>query len=235
MATITYSLTPVSTEFTGTDNQVFRANVQTNGTINAEEFALRLAKKTKLDPSFARYFLQAFAEELRSQILAGYRVHLGQISTGFAIKGAFKSEDDRFDPARHTLIATIRTLDPLNSALSEVQPDNIAVSLACTVNSLMDNVTKETNVITGTNEQHIQGTNLGVSADNADEGVWLEDGNGNIVATATISASDAQTITCSFPATEAGEYTLVVSCRNGNRETLAPAIGRLKVTVKAAA
>lgn len=99
----------------------------------------------------------------------------------------------------------------------------------------MDNVTKETNVITGTNEQHIQGVNIGVNTDNPDEGVWLEDDDGETACTATIISSDAQTVTCTFPAVEPGEYTLVLACRNGNRETLAPAIGRLKVTVKAAA
>ncbi len=231
---ITYSLTPVSTEFTG-GAKVFRANVKTNGTVSADEISARLATKTKQDKSLAKYFVQAIDEELAAQILAGNRVNLGQISTGFAIKGSFNSEDDKFDPGRHTLIATIRTLDPLHSALAEVQPDNIAVSLSCSVRSLMDNVTKETNVITGTNEQHIQGVNLGINADNADEGVWLRDEAGENVATATITASDAQTITCTFPAVEPGEYTLVVACRNGNRETLAPAVGKLKVTVRAAA
>ncbi len=233
MADITYSLTPVSSEFTG-GKTVFRANVKTNGTIDADTLAERLAAKTKQDKSLAKYFLQAVDEELAAQILAGNRVNLGQISTGFAIKGSFTSEDDRFDTRRHQLIATIRTLDPLHSALAGVEPDNITVGLTCTVYSLMDNVTKQTNVITGTNEQHIQGVNLGIDSDNADEGVWLEDAGGNIVATATVSASDAQTIACAFPAVEAGEYTLVVSCRNGNRVTLAPAVGRLKVTVMAA-
>ncbi len=167
---ITYSLTPVSPEFTG-GKTVFRANVKTNGTISADELAERLATKTKQDKSLAKYFLPAIDEELAAQILAGNRVNLGQLSTGFAIKGSFNSEDDRFDPERHTLVATIRTLDPLRSALSEVELDNIAVSLSCTVRSLMDAVTKETNVITGTNEQHIQGVNLGINVDNADEGV----------------------------------------------------------------
>jgi len=233
MADITYSLTPVSTEFTG-GKTVFRANVKTNGTIDADTLAERLAAKTKQDKSLAKYFLQAIDEELAAQILAGNRVNLGQLATGFAIRGSFNSEDDRFDPKRHSLVATIRTLDPLKSALSDVEPGNVAVSLECTVNSLMDNVTKQTNVITGTNEQHIQGVNLGIDSENADEGVWLEDAEGNIAATATVSASDAQTITCTFPAVEAGDYTLVVSCRNGNRTTLAPATAKLAVSVVAA-
>ena len=233
MADITYSLTPVSTEFTG-GAQVYRANVKTNGTVELEELAERLAEKTKQDKSLALYFLQAVDEELSKQILAGKRVNLGQLSTGFAIRGSFNSEDDRFDPKRHTLVATISTLDPLHSALADITPDNIAVGLACSVYSLMDSVTKELNVVTGTNEQHIQGVNLGIDPENEDEGVWLEDAEGARAATATVSASDAQTVTCTFPAVAQGEYTLVVSCRNGNRASLAPAVGKIKVMVKAA-
>ncbi len=233
MAEIIYSLTPVSPEFTG-GVQVYRANVRTNGTVDAEELARRLSVKTHQDKSLARYFVDSFIEELAQQMLAGNRVNLGQLATGFAIKGSFASADDRFDPKRHTLIATIKTLDPLRSALAEVTPENITVSLTCALYSLMDAVTKEFDVITGTNEQHIQGVNLGIDPENADEGVTLVDSEGNTVATATVTASDAQTITCTFPAVEAGEYTLVVSARNGNRTSLAPAVARRSVTVKAA-
>ncbi len=233
MADIIYSLTPVSTEFTG-GAQVYRANVKTNGTVSKEQLAKRLARKTKQDTSLARYFIEAIDEELAAQILAGNRVNLGQLATGFAIRGSFTSEDDRFDPARHTLVATIRTLDPLRGALDAITPENITVSLACSVYSLMDTVTKETNAITGTNPQHIQGVNLGIDTSNEDEGVTLVDAEGNVAATATVTASDAQTIECTFPAVEAGDYTLVVSARNGNRVSLAPATAKLNVTVKAA-
>ena len=72
--------------------------------------------------------------------------------------------------------------------------------------------------------------------ENIDEFVALTDDDGNVVATATVTASDVQTITCSFPTPpEPGTYTLVVSCRNGARTSLAPAVSKLKnVTVKAA-
>ncbi len=234
MNSIFYSLTPVSSEFTGGQN-VFRANVKTNGTIDAEAFARLLADKTKQDASLVRYFLAALDEELARQMLLGNRVNLGQLATNFAIRGSFRSEDDRFDPERHTLVATVRTLDPLKAALASIKPENICVSLDCSVFSLMDMVTKEVNTINGTNELHLQGVNLGISADNADEGVSLVNAAGESVADAQVTFSDAQTITCSFKAVEPGDYTLVVSARNGNRTTLAPAVAKVKVTVKSAA
>lgn len=235
MNKLMFSLTPVSEEFTGSAD-VYRASVITNGTIDQEQLATAIAERTKQDHSLAFYFILALNEELEKQIKAGYRVNLGQLSTGFAIRGSFTSEDDRFDPKRHTILPTIRALDPLKSALNEIGAENITVGLSCSVYASLDSVTHETNCITGSNEVHIQGVNLGIDTENPDEGVTLMNAAGETVASATVISSDTQLITCSFAMPPApGEYTLVVACRNGNRESLAPAIGKInRVTVKAA-
>lgn len=235
MDNITYSLTRVSDAIT--DKVVYRANVQTNGTIGRDELAERLAARTKQDVSLWKYYIDALSEELKTHLLAGYRINLGQLLTGFAIRGAFKSEDEAFDPDRHQLIATVRTLDPLKSAIAAVAPENIVRGLTCVVAAAMDAVTKRLSEITGTNRLLIQGQRLGISPDNPDEGVRLSDPEtGRTVATATVERSDDQTIDCFFaePPTP-GTYTLVVSCRNGERESLKPAVAKIKnFTVKAA-
>ena len=235
MDNIVFSLTRVSDAIT--DKTLYRASVQTNGTIGRDELAKRLAERTKQSASLWRYFLDALSDELAEQLLAGYRVNLGQLTTGFAIRGAFMSEDEAFDPARHQLVATVRTLDPLKGAMSAVRPENVTLGLTCSVAAVMDAVTKRLSEITGTNRVLIQGQKLGISPDNPDEGVWLSDPKtGDIVATATVERSDSQTIDCVFAEPpEPGVYTLVVSCRNGMRESLKPATAKVKnVAVKAA-
>ena len=114
--------------------------------------------------------------------------------------------------------------------MSAEVPENVTDGLKCTLSSAMDSVTKRSSEITGTNRLLIQGMRLGISPDNPDEGVWLVDSEtGKIVATANIERSDDQTIDCVFPALPVpGRYTLVVACRNGARESLAPAIARIK-------
>ena len=235
MDNIVFSLTRVSDAIT--DKTLYRASVQTNGTIGRDELAKRLAERTKQSASLWRYVLDALSDELAEQLLAGYRVNLGQLTTGFAIRGAFMSEDEAFDPARHQLVATVRTLDPLRGAMSAVLPENVTLGLTCTVAAVMDAVTKRLSEITGTNRVLIQGQKLGISPDNPDEGVWLANPKtGDIVATATVERSDSQTIDCVFAEPpEPGTYTLVVSCRNGMRESLKPATAKVKnVVVKAA-
>ena len=58
--------------------------------------------------------------------------------------------------------------------------------------------------------------------------LYLDD----IVARGTVVSSDSQTINCTFAAGIApGTYALVVSARNGNRSSLAPAEARIKNVV----
>ena len=100
----------------------------------------------------------------------------------------------------------------------------------------MDSVTKRLSEITGTNRILIQGKRLGISPDNPDEGVWLmNQRTGERIAAAVVERSDSQTIDCAFTNPPApGTYTLVVSCRNGARESLSPATAKVKnVTVVA--
>ena len=235
MDNVMYSLTKVSDALT--DKTLYFAHVQTNGTIGRDGLAERLAERTKQSASLWRYFLDALSDEIAAQLLAGYRINLGQLSTGFAIRGAFMSEDEAFVPGRHQLVATVRTLDPLRSAMSAVLPENVTLGLTCMVAAVMDAVTKRLSEITGTKRVLVQGQKLGISPDNPDEGVWLADSKtGDIVATATVERSDSQTIDCVFSEPpEPGVYTLVVACRNGMRESLKPATAKVKnVVVKAA-
>ena len=124
MNSITYSLAPVSPEFTG-GAKVYRAIVQTKGTIDPDALCEALAERTKQDKSMWIYFLAALNDQLGEMLLDGYRVNLGQLSTGFVIKGAFASEDEKFDPAKHTLVPTVRALDPLKSAITEATVENL--------------------------------------------------------------------------------------------------------------
>ena len=235
MKGVTFALKKVSSALT--DKQLYRASVQANSIVGHEEHAKLMAERTKQDAATWRYFLDLLSDEIDRQLLEGNGVKIGRLLTGFSIRGTFTSEDERFDPKRHQLVVTLRTLDPLRESLSDAIPENeINSRLTCRVSSLMDSVTKRLSEIIGTNRVLIEGRRLGISPDNPDEGVWLADPKtGKIVATSTVERSDTQTIDCVFTEPPApGSYTLVVGCRNGARETLAPAIARVKgVVVKA--
>ena len=208
----------------------YRAVVQTKGIYGNEELAERLAERTKEAAVHWRYFLDALSGEIETLLLEGNRVTLGRLAMGLAIRGSFTSEDEEFDPSKHSLATVVRALKPFKDKLEAVVPENVTAGLTCRVGSAMDAVTKRLSEITGTNLLLIQGLRLGISPDNPDEGVWLADPKtGETVATARVECSDSQSIDCVFTAPpEPGVYTLVVSCRNGARESLSPAVAQVK-------
>lgn len=228
MSKITFKLEKVSSALTS--KRLYRASVQSAGTVGHEELAALLADRTKQDAKLWKYFLDVLADEIDDQLLQGNCVKLGRLLMGFAIRGTFANEDDEFDPATHQLVATMRMLNPLKSKMAAEIPENVTSGLSCIISSAMDAVTKRSSEIIGTHRLLLQGRRLGISPDNPDEGVWLTDqDSGKTVATATVERSDSQTIDCVFEALpEPGLYTLVVACRNGARESLAPAIARIK-------
>ena len=234
MNNITFKLKKISSALTS--KRLYRASVQSNGVVGHDELAKRLAERTKQDANLWKYFLSTLADEIDEQLLEGNRIKLGRLLMGFSIRGTFTSEDDQFDPVKHRLVTTLRMLDPLKSAIAEAVPENVTSGLSCSIASAMDAVTKRLSEITGTNRLLIQGRKLGICPDNPDEGVWLVDPKTDaIVATATVERSDSQAIDCVFAELPPpGQYTLVAACRNGARESLAPAIARVRdFTVKA--
>ena len=228
MGNITFKLKKVPSALTS--KRLYRASVQSAGTVGHEELAAFVAERTKQDAKLWRYFLDVLADEIDEQLLQGNRVKLGRLLIGFVIRGTFANEDDGFDPERHRLVATMRMLDPLKGKMAAEVPENVTAGLSCILSSAMDSVTKRLSEITGTNRLLMQGRRLGISPDNPDEGVWLEDPEtGKRVASAKVEHSDSQTIDCVFTEPPApGRYTLVVACRNGARESFAPAIARIK-------
>ena len=228
MNNITFSLNKVSKAVA--KQPIYRASVQSNVLIDHDGLAKRMAERTKQDAALWKYFIDVLSDEIDNQLLEGNRIKLGRFVTGFAIHGSFASEDEEFDPEKHELVATVRILDPLKGKLTEIVPANVTTGLTCLVSAVMDASTKRLSEITGTDRVLIQGQRLGISPDNPDEGVWLADPRtGDVVARATVEHSDSQTIDIAFAEPPApGKYTLVVSCRNGARESLKPAVANVR-------
>lgn len=228
MGNIAFSLTKVAQALS--KKPAYRAVVQTNAVVGHEELSKQMAARTKLDASLWEYFLNVLSDEVEAQLFAGNRVNLGRLAISLAIRGAFDSEDSEFDPAKHKLVAVLRPQKALRKAMDAVVPENAVRGISCVLGSTMDVVTKRCSEVTGTNELHVQGIRIGISPDNPDEGVWLADPKtGKVVANATVERSDSQTIDCFFPnPPEPGTYTFVVSCRDGARESLSPAVARIK-------
>ena len=172
----------------------YRAVVQNKGIFDNDGLADRLAEHTKEAAIHWRYFLNVLSDEIETLLLEGNRVNLGRLAMSLSIRDSFSSEDEEFDPSKHSLAAVVRTLKPFKDKLEAVVPKNISAGLTCRVAAAMDAVTKRLAEITGTNRLLLQGRRLGISPDNPDEGVWLANPKtGKIAAVARVDSSDDQT------------------------------------------
>ena len=136
----------------------YRAVVQPKGIFGTKEFADRLAERTKEEAIHWRYFLNVIADEIETLLLEGNRVNLGRLAMSLAIRGSFASEDEVFDPSKHSLAAVVRALKPFMDKLEAAVPENITAGITCRVAAAMDSVTKRLSEITGTNRLLIQDT-----------------------------------------------------------------------------
>ena len=127
MSKITFQLKKVSSALTS--KQIYRASVQSAGTVGHEELSKFIAERTKQDAKLWKYFLDTLADEVDNQLLQGNCVKLGHLLLGFAIRGTFLNEDDKFDPANHRLVMTMRRLDPLKSKMDAEVPENVTSGL----------------------------------------------------------------------------------------------------------
>jgi hypothetical protein len=99
----------------------------------------------------------------------------------------------------------------------------------------MDNVAMEEGVLTVPSKVLVAGNNILIDSTHDDEGVWLVDKNGDVVATPTVLSNDASLLDLGFGELPPnGSYALLVKARTGASTDFAPAVARRNVTVRKA-
>ena len=229
--TIKFQTYPISEQIAG-GKSLFSARVLTEGTVTYESFTQLLASETKTSAEQARYVLDVVGKQLLEAAKKGYKVTLPFFLIKPAIHGAFTSEDDSFDSARHELVVQVTTKDPLRNALTDVTPVNATASLTCSLVNIMDTDTAEENIFYVEDAVTVLGKNIAIDTNAEDEGLWLVNSAGEKVAQFTITSCDPQTINAVLSEAEqakvsTGVYTLYIAARNGQRKTLRPATAKL--------
>ena len=156
----------------------------------------------------------------------------GVVSVRNLVKGSFDGSKGPWVKGRNYLLVNAVELDPFKSTMEGVIPSNKTDGAKPAISSVLDNVTGEYDVITGTDEFTIAGTDLGPDSEKGDEFVALLDKDGMLVAKAEIVYSSLQLVRCSFgEAVEAGSYTLAVYTRSGMGEAYGVKSATRKITI----
>lgn len=218
------------------DRPCYQAWVVHGGTRSKEEIVGEVSRRSGLPEAVVNCVLDLFFQTIREDLADGFRFDIGQLAGGAYILGSFGSLDDSWDATRHRLVVRLNTKGRLRNALKDLAPVNVTEGATVTVKSVLDAVHAVDGMIVGTADVavRVSGVGLAVDAEAGDEGVWLENSTGTIVATATVTAASDTMLDCTFAELPAdGNYTFVVASRGGLDAGYGVAMGRKAVAVRA--
>ena len=192
-----------------------------------------------MDPAVMKFNGELLLSQIKAELATGHRVEIeDMLSGGIAVEGVFEAANSPWDKSKHRLVPYFFAKGAMKSAFKDVTCMNVTEGNRCTIRRVLDTTLKTDGIIANIKDVvvYISGINTSINASAEDEGVWLEDMEGTIVAQATISGSTSTTIDCAFPTLPlvlTGEYKLVVATRGGLGSEFGVSIARKSVEIRA--
>ena len=139
----------------------------------------------------------------------------GVASIRHYVKGAFEGLGGPWVKGKNDLLVQAVEMDPFKSLLGDIIPVNDTEGATPRINTVLDEVTREYDVIVGTDAFSIAGSDLAPDATKNDEYVAIVDDMG-VETKAEITFSDLQNVKAAFAvAPEPGDSTLAIYTRSG--------------------
>ena len=174
------------------------------------------AEHTGYRATAVRAVFKALAEFVRSNQALGNITYIdGVASVRNYVRGAFEGLSGPWVKGVNLLVVNAVEMDPFKSLLAGIVPANNTEGAKPAINTVLDETTREYDVITGTDLFSIAGSDLAPDAEKDDEYVALVSKEG-AETRAAIEFSDLQNVKARLGAAlPAGEYTLKVYTRSG--------------------
>ena len=174
------------------------------------------AEHTGYRATAVRAVFKALAEFVRSNQALGNITYIdGVASVRNYVRGAFEGLSGPWVKGVNLLVVNAVEMDPFKSLLAGIVPANNTEGAKPAINTVLDETTREYDVITGTDLFSIAGSDLAPDAEKDDEYVALVSKDG-AETRAVIEFSDLQNVKARLGAAlPAGEYTLKVYTRSG--------------------
>ena len=195
--------------------QMFQVDVEPNEVLDGRALAERFAKKIKVDVSEANYIIESLQEFVLEELQSGNRLDFELVSFLPQLSGALPSRDANPTDVGLAIKGHVKTRPALRNALKgRLIPINVTTPEWGAIRSLMDVPLKKFDKIVIGHLIHLAGINMAIDPDQPDEGIWLENGRGEVVSRARVGYSDAQVAECCFEqSVELGKYTIVLANR----------------------
>ena len=190
------------------------------------------AERTGYKPTQIRAVFMALRQYLKENANRGNVTYMdGVASVRNYVKGAFEGLAGPWVKGRNYLLVQAVEMDPFKSLLGDIVPVNDTEGATPRINTVLDEVTREYDVIVGTDAFSIVGADLAPDATKDDEYVAIVDDMG-VETKAEITFSDLQNVKAAFAtAPEPGDYTLVVHTRSGMGDAFGVKVASRKITI----
>ena len=190
------------------------------------------AEHTGYKATAVRAVFKALAEFVRSNQALGNITYIdGVASVRNYVRGAFEGLSGPWVKGVNLLVVNAVEMDPFKSLLAGMVPANNTEGAKPAINTVLDETTREYDVITGTDLFSIAGSDLAPDAEKDDEYVALVSKDG-AETRCTIEFSDLQNVKARLGAAlPAGEYTLKVYTRSGLGDEFGVHVATRKISV----
>ena len=228
----------VLSSFKKGEQPCYRAVVNHNGTVYLDEIATNAAARVGMDAAVMKFNAELFFAQVAEELKNGNRVEVENLfSGGIAVTGTFAGANAPWDKSKNALVPYFYAKGDMREALDGSTAVNVTEGNHAQIKRVLDTVLKVDGVIANQPNVtvYLSGTNLLLNTTASDEGVWLENKDGTVVATATVVGSTATTVDCAFATLpEDGDYKIVVATRGGLGPEFGVSIARKSVEVKSA-
>ena len=190
------------------------------------------AEKTGYKPTQIRAAFLGLKQYLINNANKGNVTYMdGIASIRNYVRGSFESLSGPWVKGKNYLFVQAVEMDPFKTLLAGTIPVNDTEGASPRINTVLDEVTREYDVIVGTNAFSIAGSDLAPDATKDDEYVAVVDDMG-VETKAEITFSDLQNVKAQFAApVDQGEYRLVVHTRSGMGEEFGVKVASRKITI----
>ena len=201
-------------------------------TMTKKETYAYCADRTGYKPTQVRAVFMALRQYLKENANRGNVTYIdGVASIRNYVKGAFEGLGGPWVKGRNYLLVQAVEMDPFKSILGNIIPANDTEGASPRINTVLDEVTREYDVIVGTDAFSIAGSDLAPDATKDDEYVAIVDDMG-VETKAEITFSDLQNVKAAFEtAPEPGDYTLVVHTRSGMGDAFGVKVASRRVVI----
>lgn len=215
----------------------YRAVAISNDQIDFDQLCRLAGQRCGLAPEMLKYAGQLLFNQMAACAKDGINVNIENfLYMALSIRGTFDSANAPFVKGVNALRVNINPKGALATACDELVGVNVTEGNRCRITSVMDSVGRTEGIISGSEDVvvYAAGGTFLVDTTAEDEGVWLENGAGVVVAFGTVTDSTATTLDATFATLpEPGEYFFVVATRGGLGKEYGVSIARRRITIPA--